>query len=336
MPDVVTRVGAGPLGARGADAAAAAGGAASLRVLLVEDDEDDYVLTRALLERIPGARVALEWVATYEAGRDALLRGDHDACLLDFRLGARTGLELLEEAVALGCRTPVLLLTGLGDRETDQAALRAGAADYLVKAEITAPMLERAIRYARGRSALLEEIRRLSVADELTGLHNRRGFHTLAAQRLRAHPPGAEVLLMYADLDGLKAINDTLGHEAGDAAIAAVADVLRRSFRGSDVVARLGGDEFAVLALDVPLEAEGQIAARVQQHLDLRNAARPPAAQLAVSTGFVRRRLDGVTTLDALLAEADARMYAHKAARRADRARAARPAEADLAAGVTA
>ena len=290
-----------------------------LRVLLVEDDADDYLLTCARVERIPGTRVALEWAATYEAGHEALLRGGHDACLLDYRLGARTGLELLGEVVALGCRTPILLLTGLGDRETDLAALRAGAADYLVKGEITAPMLERAIRYARERSALLEEIRRLSVADELTGLHNRRGFHALAAQRLRAHPQEAEVLIMYADLDGLKAINDRLGHEAGDAAIATVADVLRRAFRASDVVARLGGDEFAVLALDVPLETEAVITRRVQQHLDAHNAARSPEAQLGVSTGFVRRALVGETTLDTLLAEADALMYAQKAARRGER-----------------
>jgi diguanylate cyclase (GGDEF)-like protein len=299
--------------------------AVPLRVLLVDDDEDDYVLTRALLERIPGARCALEWANTYEAGREALLGGGHDACLLDYRLGACTGLELLAEVVALGCRTPILLLTGLGERETDLAALRAGAADYLVKGEITAPVLERAIRYARERSALLEEIRRLSVADELTGLHNRRGFHALAAQRLRAQPHDAEVLVLYADLDGLKAINDRLGHEAGDAAIAAVADVLRRAFRACDVVARLGGDEFAVLALDVPLEAEAVIVARVHQHLDAHNATRPPEAQLAVSTGSVRRALGGGVALDALLAEADALMYARKAARRAVRARAGVP-----------
>jgi diguanylate cyclase (GGDEF)-like protein len=293
---------------------------APMRALLIEDDEDDYLLTSGLLDRAPGSRFHLEWASTYEAGRDAVLTGNFDICLLDFQLGARTGLELLEEIAPLGCRTPIILLTGQWSHETDLAALRAGAADYLVKGEVTARLLGRAVRYARERSALLEQIRALSVTDELTGLHNRRGFNRLAEHHLRQDGQSVDVLLMYADLDGLKTINDRLGHEAGDAAIAAIADVLRRAFRASDVVARLGGDEFAVLALDVSADAEEQIERRVAYHLDAYNAGRPPEARLSVSVGFVRQSLAAGASLDALLSQGDALMYAQKVKRARARA----------------
>ncbi|HYW32227.1 MAG TPA: diguanylate cyclase [Gemmatimonas sp.] len=290
-----------------------------VRVLLIEDDADDYTLTRALLDRVPGTSFVLDWANSYEAGWDALNRGEHDVCLLDFQLGARTGLELLNAAITGGCRTPILLLTGLEDRDTDVAALQAGAADYLVKHEMTGPVLERALRYARQRGALLEEIRRLSVTDDMTGLQNRRGFHLVSAQRLREHAAGTDVLLMYADLDGLKSINDRFGHETGDAAIIAIADVLRRAFRGSDVIARLGGDEFVVLALDVPVHAEAEIAWRIKHHLDAHNASTLPDRQLSISSGFVRQPLTPTTSLPQLLAEADARMYEEKMARQQQR-----------------
>ena len=113
--------------------------------------------------------------------------------------------------------TPVIMLTGQADRTTDLNAMHAGAADYLVKGRVTSDMLERAIRYARERHRLLEEISALSLTDELTGLHNRRAFLTMADQRLQLLERGASLcLLIFADVDGLKAANDTMGHEAGD------------------------------------------------------------------------------------------------------------------------
>ena len=298
--------------------AALATPAATLRVLLVEDDEDDYVLARDLLEHTGRTGVSLCWESSYEGGREALLAGTHDVALVDFRLGATTGLELLRDTAAEGCRTPVILLTGQGDHETDVAAMQSGAADYLVKGETTPPMLERAIRYALERRRLLEEIRALSLTDELTGLHNRRGFLTLAGQQLRrARREARGLALLYADLDGLKAINDRHGHEAGDRAIAGAAAVLRRVFRTDDVVARLGGDEFAVLVGDA--DAAPLLHARLREELA---RERPPEhapggeAPLSLSTGLVAVAAADDRSLDVLMAEADARMYAEKRSRR--------------------
>jgi signal transduction histidine kinase len=121
-----------------------------IRVLLVEDDEDDYLLTRELLEETNGG-YALEWISSYDRATEAMCRSEHDVYLLDYRLGGRNGLELLREAVALGCMGPAILLTGQGEREIDVEAMQCGAADYLEKGRVDAPMLERSIRYARER-----------------------------------------------------------------------------------------------------------------------------------------------------------------------------------------
>jgi signal transduction histidine kinase len=120
-----------------------------LRVLLVEDDEDDYVLIRDLLAEIEG--LALEWVDGYEEAMRRLERDAYDVCLVDYRLGEKSGLGLMREAASRGYRAPMILLTGRGDRTVDLEAMRAGAADYLLKGEIDAPTLERSIRYAFAR-----------------------------------------------------------------------------------------------------------------------------------------------------------------------------------------
>ncbi|HVG37702.1 MAG TPA: EAL domain-containing protein [Pyrinomonadaceae bacterium] len=131
----------------------------ALKVLLIDDDEDDYVVTRDMLAEIEGVVFHLDWVRTYDAARGAVGRADHDVYLLDYRLGERTGLELLRETISDRRRAPMILLTGQGDREVDFEAMRAGAADYLVKGQLDASTLGRAIRYAVGRAETLGALR---------------------------------------------------------------------------------------------------------------------------------------------------------------------------------
>ncbi len=105
-------------------------------------------------------RYQLEWVDNYDAALTALHRHEHDICLLDFRLGSRTGLELLQESRSLSGRLPMILLTGQGDHEIDMEAMKAGAADYLIKGQLDADKLERAIRYAIEGQHAEERLRR--------------------------------------------------------------------------------------------------------------------------------------------------------------------------------
>jgi DNA-binding NtrC family response regulator len=128
-----------------------------LSILLVDDDEEELLIMRELLAEVDGLVCELDWAASYEAGLAALGRGSHDICLLDYRLGAHTGLELLHMAIAQGCRAPIIMLTGQEDRDVDIAAMHAGAADYLAKGMIDPRLLERAIRYAIERKRAQEE-----------------------------------------------------------------------------------------------------------------------------------------------------------------------------------
>lgn len=123
-----------------------------MRVLIVDDDEDDFIITCDVLSEIAKGSFELHWIAEYEEAQAAIVSEKFDVVLLDYRLGARTGLELLAHAQAQQCKTPIILLTGLDDREVDVAGMRAGAVDYLNKAELRPDLLERAIRYAAERA----------------------------------------------------------------------------------------------------------------------------------------------------------------------------------------
>jgi two-component system, cell cycle sensor histidine kinase and response regulator CckA len=131
-----------------------------LQILLVDDDEDDRALTSDLVSQIRLPRRAeLEWASSYEAGLEALGRKASDVCLLDYRLGARDGLDLLSEARSRGCICPIVILTGQGADGTDTRAMNLGADDYLVKGDLSVPLLERSIRYAVVRARHVGELR---------------------------------------------------------------------------------------------------------------------------------------------------------------------------------
>lgn len=291
----------------------------SMHVLLVEDDEDDYLIVCDLVEQIEHPRVELEWVRTWDEAIQRVERADYDAVLTDYRLGADTGLDLLQAVQEHGSSAPVILLTGHGDRQVDLQAMDAGAADYLIKGEITPQMLERSLRYATQQHSLLMQLRALSLTDELTGLYNRRGFQMLGEPQLKlARRGGRETLLLFVDLDGMKRINDRLGHEAGDEALRETAELLRRTFRSSDVCARLGGDEFAVLAADAPIGSATTITERVSQNLEALNATANRSYQLSLSIGEVRCSPTDSRSLDELLRWADEAMYERKSERCVD------------------
>ncbi len=148
-----------------------------LNILLVEDDEDDHLIVQNLLSQIEGWAFDLEWARTYDAALKALARRSYDICLVDYRLNGHSGLDLLlwvsaeERAEASGGRRypPMILLTGYGNPKLDMAAMKAGAADYLIKGKIDATMLERSIRYAVERARnlrMLQEAQRHLIQSE--------------------------------------------------------------------------------------------------------------------------------------------------------------------------
>lgn len=131
-----------------------------INMLLIDDDEEDYLIISDMLTEISSPKYKLDWVNTYEKGLEAISRGDKDVYLLDYLLDARNGLDLLESAVKMGCKAPIIFLTAYGNYDLDLRAMKAGAADYLVKGEFGAQLLERSIRYSIERKSVEEELKR--------------------------------------------------------------------------------------------------------------------------------------------------------------------------------
>lgn len=132
-------------------------------ILLVDDDEEDYILTRDIIADIPHREYKLDWISTFEEAIEVIKENRHDVFLIDYRLGAHTGLELIGEAIKSGCTSPLILLTGQGDIEIDEKATKAGAADYIIKGNITPYQLERSIRYSIRDAKNLMEIRKWNI-----------------------------------------------------------------------------------------------------------------------------------------------------------------------------
>ncbi|MGA9859933.1 MAG: sensor domain-containing diguanylate cyclase [Solirubrobacteraceae bacterium] len=171
------------------------------------------------------------------------------------------------------------------------------------------------IRMERELVELSERLRTLSVTDELTGLHNRRGFLTVARQVLEiASRQGAPVAILFADIDNLKAINDGYGHDSGDAVIRAVAEALRHELRSADTVARIGGDEFAALGLGLGDAELRSVEQRIRGRLRLTQT--DAEFEGAVSVGWTVRPAETTLRIEQLLADADRAMYREKTTNR--------------------
>ncbi|MBC8040269.1 MAG: diguanylate cyclase [Opitutaceae bacterium] len=294
---------------------------AAQKILIIEDDRLQFRVSEKLLANARMARFEVDWAQTFEDGLRLLLTGHYAACLLDYQLGVRDGLELLREARARGCHTPVIFLTAESSEAVDQAAMEAGASDYLVKGEITPRLIERSIRYSLKLGAALRELRELATRDALTGLLNRRAFDALLAEEVdRARRLGHPLTLVILDLDHFKTINDTHGHAAGDTVLAAAARVFEAEVRSIDRVARIGGEEFAVLLMETGAEEGLAVAQRLVDAVRARTVSLAAGGSLAftASAGVAALPAYGESAA-ALLAAADKALYAAKHAGR-DRA----------------
>lgn len=151
---------------------------AETRVLVIDDDEDDFFILKNLLHEIPDRKFAVQWARSYDEGKTALCdmgeNTDFDVCFIDYRLGKRTGIDLLREAMAKEVGIPMILLTGYGQHEVDLEAMKVGAADYLVKDQISPFLLEKTIRYGIHRfetlAALKEQEAQIFMQDRLASI----------------------------------------------------------------------------------------------------------------------------------------------------------------------
>jgi diguanylate cyclase (GGDEF)-like protein/PAS domain S-box-containing protein len=162
------------------------------------------------------------------------------------------------------------------------------------------------------RKQMEETLRTLSLIDELTRLYNRRGFFALVEQQMKiANRTGKGMIVLFADLDGLKQINDSLGHQAGDKALIDIADILRETFRESDIIARIGGDEYVVLILE-PLDGVNLFSKRLSERIGFYNRRDGINYKLSISTGIAIYDPQYPCSIDELLKRADTLMYEQK------------------------
>lgn len=250
---------------------------------------------------------------TMQDALEHLAGGNVDIILLDIENPETGGLQRVTALLEEYDEVPLVVLTGSKDTDFGVRALEKGAQDYLVKAILQPDALRRSVRYAIERHRLVSELKRRALIDDLTGLYNRRGFFYLGEHALSlAERNNTKQFILFADVDDLKVVNDTRGHEAGDRYLIQAAEYLRHVFRGSDILARIGGDEFAVIAQAVSKESILSVRRRFDNGLLEWNRKLDYKDQLSMSVGIVFADKPSPAALDAYLAEADHLMYREK------------------------
>jgi two-component system, cell cycle response regulator len=291
----------------------------STRILLVEDNPGDARIVREMLRESP----SIEEITVVERIRDCIRLIDDqlvDLILLDLSLPDSSGLNGFHRLRAHSSEIPIIILTGFADIRIAEEAVRSGAHDYLVKGELEGNLLLHAVQYSVLRHAFRSDLEELSLRDPLTSLYNRRGFRLLAEQSLRLAKRNArESVLLIADMNDLKEINDTYGHAAGDLALQAAARSFTPALRDSDIVARLGGDEFVALAVEAQPPGISSLLERVDTQLEMENQKLNMALPLSLSIGATPFDPSESPSLNDLIVAADRDMYEKKEAYRAQK-----------------
>lgn len=282
-----------------------------IKILLFEDNLGDARLFAETIKEIPSQRYEIIHVNSLSEGLTALGNKTADIILLDLGLPDSQHLDTLIKLRSQVLGVPIVILTGNDDEENALRAVQQGAQDYLVKQKINADVLSRVICYSIERQKLQDELRSLALIDDLTGLYNRRGFFTLAEHHLKlAERMHKKFYLIFSDIDNLKKINDDFGHLQGDLFLKKAAEILRYSFRDSDIIARIGGDEFVVLIPETTDYNAKSAITRLQENIKKYN--KKEKKNLSLSMGIANFHPNLKFSLQDLLDKADKHLYEEK------------------------
>ncbi len=270
-------------------------------VLIVDDEISVVNMLREILT-YEGYRC--HTATSGDAALQLLNTMSFDIMLTDVTMPGIGGFELTEKAKKINPRLLVIVMTGFGDEFSYDSAIESGASDFIRKPFALTELMAR-IKNVK----LQEQLRLMSVTDELTGLFNRRGFFSLAEQQLKlARRNKKGIFILYIDVNNLKEINDRLGHHVGDIALIDTANVLRTTFRAPDIIARIGGDEFVVIPVEPDADNMNTIIQRLQENLARHNGSEKRSFTLSVCVGVS----EGSSSIDELLAQADKSMFEQK------------------------
>jgi len=286
------------------------------KILLIEDSIVQHDLIQRMVASFADGPWEVDCADTYAAGLKKILTGRYVTCLLDCHLDeGRDGLDLLREARKSDIATPVIMMTADLSPALDEAAMEAGAMDFLIKTEFTPRELERAIRYARKLGGMLGQLRQQATKDELTGLANRREFDRLLLEEFQRNARfQRSFALVLLDIDFFKRVNDTHGHQVGDQVLRHVASLLAGQVRIVDRLARYGGEEFGLIVIESNRSEAHETVDRLRVLLQETPCVIPEknlSIDVTVSAGVAAMPEDA-DNLDQLIAAADAALYSAK------------------------
>ena len=284
----------------------------SYKILIVDDKESIRKLVGNMLSQKGHQCV------TANNGIEALdkIRENRfDAVITDIAMPEMDGLALTKELLKHDQSLPIMIMTGYTDNYSAETAIASGAREFISKPFSIPEFIirfDKMMRDRKGEEALLA----LSLIDELTGLHNRRRFFVLADQYIKLSVRTKKrLLLLFIDMDGLKWINDHYGHHEGDHVLIGLANLLKKTFRESDIIARMGGDEFVVLSEST--DEKGEIVmTRLHENIRDYNTKISQDYKLSISVGAAQFDPQYPISIDDLLSKADALMYAQKRKKR--------------------
>ena len=282
-----------------------------LKALVVSDErENSWFLSEGFHEAIDllDIRALRVNMRDFHATLREIVQQTPDVLLLDSTLSSPFVVRMAVQVRDKMPNLPILMLPDIYSALTQSAETDNAENSDLVAADTVA----RSILYTHGRLGLQRTLLQMALRDDLTGLHNRRGFIALATQQLTwARDSGQHMVMFFADLDGLKWINDRYGHGEGDRAISLAAACIKETFRRFDVTARLSGDEFVALIMEEPGRSAETICRRLQMNLaDCAGAESP--YRLSMSVGVAHFDPDNPVPLQELMRQADTELYEHK------------------------
>ncbi len=284
-----------------------------INLLLVADNPECTAKIETILIEEPMVSFQITHVKSLQEAMYCLDKDGFDAVLLDLSLPDSKGYDTFMAISDRLPNLPIVMITTLDDQATAMRAFREGAQDYLFMDDLDPERLIKSLVYAAECKRVMNTIEEKLLRDDLTGLYNRRGLLHLGEQQLKlAQRTRRHLLLVFADVDGLKTINETCGRREGDQALIDVAGLFRISFRDSDIVARIGGDEFAILAVNVTQDSDQILDMRLRKNLDAINDYEDQGYILSITWGMVYYDPESPISLEELLIQAEAVMYSKK------------------------
>lgn len=281
-----------------------------LTVLLVDDNQDDVFLIQEIIKSTAPNKYEVHVCGRLTEAFELLSSNNFDLILLDLILPDSPEVDSFNDPRFADIDIPIVVISSLNDEDLALRAVQAGAQDYLVKGGFDEKVLPRSMDYAIERHSLKKQLLELSIKDGLTGLYNRKGFSTLVDQQIKlAQRSQDELLFFFIDVDNLKMINAQFGHKAGDSALGFLADILRNTFRDSDIISRVGGDEFAVLTVDTKIADKDAIIQRLEIERRKILSAQAQPFKIWFSVGMSCWTKAEPKTFDKLMREADLDMY---------------------------